>query len=130
MHLRRQEPTIDELEYVITENNQLIKPKFQTAQPPELLEETATSLLYKLKNGLKLRLYTGGTNRAEELMKTTGSKEFWTLSIKPFPNLKYTGDESENDEIVFEKAKIPFIPPMLRETAAIVDKAKKKHCLN
>ncbi len=57
---RRQELTIEELEFVILENNQLIKPKFQTAQPPELLEETATSLLYKLKNGLKLRLYTGG----------------------------------------------------------------------
>jgi DNA polymerase (family 10) len=43
---RRQEPTIDELEFVILENNQVIKPKFQTAQPPELLEETATSLLF------------------------------------------------------------------------------------
>ena len=123
---RRQELTIEELEFVILENNQLIKPKFQTAQPPELLEETATSLLYKLKNGLKLRLYTGGTNRAEELFKTTGCKEFVEVFTKKYPDLKYTGDETEDDAIVFEKAKIAYIPPMLRESAAIIDKAKSK----
>jgi len=123
---RRQELIIEELEFVITENNQLVKPKFQTAQPPELLEETATSLLYKLKNGLKLRLYTGCTNRAEELFKTTGCKEFVEAFNKGYPGLKYKGDETEGDEIVFEKAKVQFIPPMLRESAAIIEKAKKK----
>src|SRR6185503_1210903 len=86
---RRQELTIDELEFVVMENNQLIKPKFETAQPPELLEETATSLLYKLKNGLKLRLYTGGKNRAEELFNTTGCKEFVEAFKKAYPGLKY-----------------------------------------
>lgn len=123
---RRQELIIEELEFVITENNQLVKPKFQTAQPPELLEETATSLLYKLKNGLKLRLYTGCTNRVEELFKTTGCKEFVEAFDKAFPGLKYKGDETDDDAIIFEKAKIPFIPPMLRESAAIIEKAKKK----
>ncbi len=122
---RRQELTIDELEFVIMESNQLIKPKFQTAQPPELLEETATSLLYKLKNGLKLRLYTGCTNRAEELFRTTGCKEFVDAFRQAYPNLKCKGDETEDDAVLFEKAKIQFIPPMLRESAAIIDKAKK-----
>jgi len=123
---RRQELIIEELEYVITENNQLVKPKFQTAQPPELLEETATSLLYKLRNGLKLRLYTGCTNRAQELFKTTGCKEFVEAFDKAYPSLKYKGDETEDDAIIFEKAKIPYIPPMLRESAAIIEKAKNK----
>ena len=123
---RRQEPTIDELEFVILENNQVIKPKFQTAQPPELLEETATSLLYKLKTGLKLRLYTGGANRAEVLFNTTGCPEFVKAFQKEYPNLKYKGDETEDDAIIFEKAKIAYIPPFLRESAAIIEKAKKK----
>jgi DNA polymerase (family 10) len=122
---RRQELTIDELEFVVLENNQQIKPKFQTAQPPELLEETATTLSYKLKNGLKLRLYTGGTNRAEELFNTTGSDEFLEAFKKTYPSLKYSGDETEDDAIVFEKAKIQYIPPYLRETAGIIEKAKK-----
>jgi len=123
---RRQELIIEELEYVVMENNQLVKPKFQTAQPPELLEETATGLLYKLKNGLKLRLYTGCSNRAQELFKTTGCQEFVEAFNKTFPGLKYKGDETDDDTIIFEKARIPFIPPMLRESASIIEKAKKK----
>ncbi|MDP4262321.1 MAG: PHP domain-containing protein [Bacteroidota bacterium] len=123
---RRQELTIDELEYVILENNQVIKPKFQTAQPPELLEETATGLLYKLKNGLKLRLYTGGKNRAEELFNTTGSAEFLAAFQKKYPGLKYSGDETEDDAVIFDKAKIQYIAPALRESATILDKAKSK----
>ncbi len=125
-HYRRQALTIEELEFVILEPNGNIKPKFQTAQPPELLEETASSLLYKLKNGLKLRLHTGGTNRAEELFRTTGHPEFLEAFTKTFPGLKYRGDESDDDAVVFEKAGIPFIYPCMRETAEIIDRAKKK----
>ena len=42
---RRQDLTIDELEFVVNESNDKIKPKFLTAQPPELLEEKDDSLL-------------------------------------------------------------------------------------
>jgi DNA polymerase (family 10) len=121
---RRQEPTIDELEFVVLENNDVIKPKFQTAQPPELLEETQNSLLYKLKNGLKLRLFSGSDNRAEQLFNTTGNAEFLAAFQKSFPKLKFTGNETEDDAIVFTKAKIQYIPPCLRETAAIIENAK------
>jgi DNA polymerase (family 10) len=122
---RRQELTIDELEFVILEKNDFIKPKFQTAQPPELLDETPKSLLYQLKNGLKLRLYTGGNNRAGELFNTTGTKEFVDAFRKKFPTVKVMGIESENDEIQFNRAKIPFIPPFLRESGAILEKVIK-----
>ena len=122
---RRHDTTIDELEFVVLEKNEKIKPKFQTAQPPELLEETDSSLLYKLKNGLKLRLYTGGSNRAEQLFLTTGSAAFLEAFQKKYADLVYKGNETENDEVIFEKAKIQYIPAWLRETAAIIDKAKK-----
>lgn len=120
---RRQALTIEELEFVIAETNEIIKPKFQTAQPPELLEETNDNLLYKLKNGLKLRLYTGTQNITERQFLTTGSKEFTEAFKKIFPSVKYGA--AENDERVFSEAKIPFISPCLRETAAIIDKARK-----
>lgn len=123
---RRQSVTIEEMEFVVLEKNEKIKPRFQSAQPPELLEETSNSLLFKLKNGLKLKLYTGGSNRAEELFKTTGNTEFLETFSKAFPGLKYTGDETEEDEIVFSKAGIDYIPPCMRETAAVIDLAKKK----
>jgi DNA polymerase (family 10) len=118
---RRQELTIEELEFVVLEKNELIKPKFQTAQPPELLEETESSLLFKLKNGLKLRLYTGGNNMAGQLFRTTGSPEF----LQAYSNLY--GDPSLagiDDKIYFDHFNLPFIEPCLRETAAILEKAK------
>ncbi len=122
---RRQSLTIEELEFVVVETAGNIKPKFQTAQPPELVEETANSLLYKLKNGLKLRLYHGGTNMAAQLFNTTGSPEFLGAFNQSFPGLSDTGDEAMDDEIIFTKAKIPYIPPCQRETVAIIDKAKQ-----
>ena len=121
---RRQDLTIEELEFIILESKEQIKPKFLTAQPPELLEENDTSLLYKLKNGLKLRLYHGQANRAVQLFKTTGNAAFLEAFDQQFSNLDCTGDECENDEIIFEKAKIAYIPPCLRETPGIIAKAR------
>jgi DNA polymerase (family 10) len=121
---RRQYPIIEEMEFVVLENNEVIKPKFITAQPPELLEENDTTLLYQLKNGLKLRLYTGKSSMEEKLFITTGSREFTDAFLKSFPSLKFN-NESGNDEPVFVNAKIPFILPCLRESAEIITKAKK-----
>jgi DNA polymerase IV (family X) len=59
---RRQLLTLKELEFVVDATKAIIKPKFQTAYPPELLEDNEDSLLYKLTNGLKLRLYCNSTN--------------------------------------------------------------------
>jgi len=122
---RRQELVIHELEFVIRETNETVKPKFQTAHPPELLEETENSLLYQLKNGLKLRLHTGTNNIVEKQFLTTGSKEFTDSFTKSFPALKFDTSHAEDDQVVFAEAKIPYIHPCLRESATIIDKAKE-----
>ena len=122
---RRQELVIEELEFAVTASNKEIKPKFLTAYPPELLEETDSSLLYKLKNGLKIRLYTGKVNLTEHQFITTGSKEFIDAFKKTFPLLNYPAN-AEDDKEVFEKAGIQYIPPCLRENPAIINKAKKQ----
>ena len=124
---RRQELTIDEMEFIVLEKNDTIKPKFITAQPPELLEETETSLLYKLKNGLKLRLYTGVKNRAEQLFLTTGSKDFINAFKKEFPTLVNDSKKISEDEEIFSNAGLQYIPPCMRETEAVIELAKKKH---
>lgn len=121
---RRQYPIIEEMEFVVLENNDAIKPKFMTAQPPELLEEKESTLLYQLKNGLKLRLYTGKGSMEEKLFMTTGSPEFTEAFVKIFPSLKFDKD-SKDDEPVFSNAKIPFILPCLRESGEIIEQAKK-----
>lgn len=121
---RRQDLIINELEFVVLEDNAAIKPKFQTAQPPELLEETSTTLLYKLKNGLKLRLYTGKKNKPEQLFITTGSVSFLDAFQEQFPNIQYPVG-GKGDEGIFEAAKIQYIPPALRESGNIIERAKK-----
>lgn len=122
---RRQELTIEELEYVVLLPNEKIKPAFQTAQPPELLEEMPDSLLYQLKNGLKLRLYTGRTTMAEALFKTTASAEFLSAFEETFPALDYA-KAGEDEEALFRQAGIPVIPPCLRETADNIIAARQQ----
>lgn len=122
---RRQEPIIEEMGFVILENSDVIKPKFQTAQPPQLLEEKENTLLYQLRNGLKLRLYTGKGLMEEKLFLTTGSKDFVAAFKKSFPSLKFENKEPDNDEAIFKQVKIQYIDPCLRESAVIIEKAKK-----
>jgi DNA polymerase (family 10) len=120
---RRQALTIEEMEFIVLENNDSIKPKFQTAQPPELLEEKENTILYKLKNGLKLRLHTGQGKMDERLFTTSCSEDFLNAFQRFFPSVKYSGKEV-GDDSVFIQAKIPVIPPFMRETASIIEKAK------
>lgn len=122
---RRQELIIEELEFVVLEANETIKPKFQTAQPPELTEETDNSIQYKLRNGLRLRLFTGGTNMAEELFRTTGSSGFLKAFSETYTSFDFsTSAAGEPDSSVFKQLNLPFIPPSLREDAAIIEMAK------
>ncbi len=120
---RRHALTIEELEFVINEENKTVKPKFETAQPPELLEENEDNLLYKLKNGLKLRLYTGQQNIIEQQFLTTGSSSFVEAFQSSFPSINIKNAKSEEE--IFKAAGIPYIIPCLRENKRIIDKAKE-----
>lgn len=122
---RRQALTIEEMEFVVLEDNDTIKPKFQTTQPPELLEEKEGVILYKLKNGLKLRLHTGKGKMDERLFNTSASEEFLTVFRKTFPSIKFTG-KGKADNAVFEQVNIPVIPPFMREKVEVIEKAKQK----
>jgi DNA polymerase (family X) len=120
---KRQLEIIDELEFVINSTNDLIKPKLLSANPPQLLEESPNSLLYKLHNGLRLRFYTD-PNFKERLFKTSGSNEFAAAFEQAFINIDYTVINGEDDSAIFTQANINYIPPCLRETAAIIETAK------
>ena len=119
---RRQEVTLDELEFVVARPTSEVKPAFQTAQPPELLHENDQELLYKLKNGLKLHLYTGSTNLAERLFYTTGPAHFTETFTNKFPAARF--NESDNhDSSVFTNAGITPVPAYLRGLANVLDLA-------
>ena len=120
---RRQATTIEELEFVVNAENATIKPKFETAQPPELLEENEDNLLYKLKNGLQLRLYTGTENIFLQQFITTGSSEFITAFSEKFPAALQSNPESE--AAIFANAGMAVIPPFLREDKKIIELAEQ-----
>lgn len=122
---RRQDPTIDELEFVVAKSNAVIKPAFQTAQPPELLLEDDGNLVYKLKNGLKLHLYTGEKNAHERLFLTTGPLAFTDLFKKQFPAAAFSKATGNNDDAIFSSAGITYIPPFLREAKSILERTGK-----
>lgn len=119
---RRQELTLEELEFVVLKPTEAIKPAFQTAQPPELLEEKTDSLLYKLKNGLKLRLYAGSGSLASSLFIHTGVPEFTAAFETKFPGL-LNNNTFTSEEALFSKAGIPYIPPCMRESAEVITRA-------
>lgn len=122
---KRQLEIIDELEYVIKARNEAVKPKFQSANPPELLEENPDNLLYKLLNGLKLRLYTGEDALGKRLFMTSGSTEFTGAFLKQFPKTEFSAATGADDSPIFAQAKISYIAPCLRESASVIDRAKK-----
>ena len=118
---RTQQVTISELSFVIRKTTKEIKPAFATAQPPELLEETETTLRYQLKNGLKLQLLAAPTNYTETLFKTSCSTEFLATFEK-----QYAGQliNSDTEEALFKEIGLTYIPACLRENESILVKAK------
>lgn len=122
---KRQLLTIEELEFVINHSNEVVKQKMQSAQPPQLLEETKDHLLYKLNNGLKLRFYTGTQHRDERLFHTSGSQEFIDAFKKNFSKIDFSlNGKEDDDKHFFDQAGIHYIEPYLRESAAIIQTAK------
>lgn len=122
---KRQLEVIDELEYAVNSSNELIKPKFISANPPELMEETPNSLLYKLTNGLRLRLYTGKAEFKKHLFWYSGSDEFIAAFTEAFPGTDYNAITGNDDTVLFTDAGLHFIPSYARETAAVIATAKK-----
>jgi DNA polymerase (family 10) len=120
---KRQLEIVDELEYVVKSSIEDIKPKFLTANPPELLEENADSLLYKLLNGLKLRLHSAPTSFEKRCFFTSGSPEFVNEFIFRFPDIEFSGSSPSDDSAVFKDAGISYIPYCARETPEIIERA-------
>ncbi len=123
---RRQALTLEELEFVVAEPLSSIKPKFNTAHPPALLEETEQSLLYELKNGLRLRLYSTEQPLARRLFWTTGSPEFLeAYELLPTRNNNLFVNACSEEEL-FEAKELPFIAACKRERASVLQYRSKQ----
>ncbi|WP_040680289.1 helix-hairpin-helix domain-containing protein [Niabella aurantiaca] len=119
----RQLPTLHELEFIVAEKLEFIKQKFQTAYPPELLEETANSVLYKLNNGLRLRVYAILEGIPQFLFSTSSAPEFSKAFQQRFYDGNFESTTFSSESEIFEKANLPYIPACLRESVSIIDRA-------
>ncbi len=118
---RRQALTIEELEFVVNETTEQVKPKFETAYPPELLEDKPDSLLYLLRNGLRLRLYTGKGDLVRRQFMTTNAPAFTEQFLQDYPSLTFNDtDPFATDDVIFKEAGIPVIPACLREAPYVI----------
>lgn len=120
---RKQELVIDTLEFVIKGTMTVVKPKFQTAQPPEIIEESSDHIIYKLKNGLKLHLHVVETNLIETIFHTSASPAFIESFQRKFPSISFSDPEIVSEEKLFHKAGIPYIAPCLRDLPQMLDMA-------
>ncbi|GAB3013534.1 helix-hairpin-helix domain-containing protein [Niabella terrae] len=121
---RRQLLTIKELEFIVQADAALIQKKFQSQYPPELVEENSDSLLYKLNNGLKLRLYiTTGNKWAAQFLKTA-SMDFIDAFMGDNDRAGFDIRNFESEEAIFREAELPYIPPFLRENREIITRAR------
>lgn len=123
---RRQLLVIKELEFVIAAPVDVIKPKFQTAYPPELLEETAAFVLYKLTNGLKLKLYFGTESFYKKQFLYSGGESFIQAFTEHFGKKKFDATQFLSEADIFEQAGLDFVPPYFRESHEAVELAKHK----
>ena len=121
----RQLPTLYELEFIVAAPLKSIQQKFQTAYPPELLEETDHSVLYKLNNGLRLRIYSVLKNIPQFLFTTSSSPEFAQAFKETYYPEDFDTQTCNSETAIFEKAQLPFIPAPLRESVATIERAAK-----
>ena len=119
---RRQEETLDELEFVIAADSKMISSVLDKQTEFELLEKDSTVLQYRYDKGIKLKIFTSESdNRLEKLFTTTGSDVFVAAFNEKFPAESF--NKSKNEQDLFKKQGIQYIPPALRVNSSILDLA-------
>ncbi len=123
---RRQALTLEELEFVVVSSIDSIKAIFNTAHPPVLLEETEQTLLYELKNGLRLKAHATREPLDRQLFWTTGSPEFLE-AFRKLPSIDDAALAAARTELeIFAAKGLPFIEACRRESGAILQKAARQ----
>lgn len=118
--IRRQNETVEFIEIVTDLRKEELDKEFETIPDTVIEEEPNNRLQVRIPGQPRLRFHLCDTHSFfHTLFMTTGSEEF----ISAFAS-RYNVPESMQDEhVVFAENKLAYIPPMLRETAAILDEA-------
>lgn len=116
---RRQQPIIDELEFVIGMPIDQVAEKFRSLESFDRLDNTDDALLLHYKEHIKIKVYgVEAEHFATKLFTTTGTETFLDAFFAHAG--QSSGGAEATEEAIFAHAGTAFIPPALRETAAIV----------
>jgi len=119
---RRQEETIETLEYVVAADKKNLIDSLSTQTQFVLLEESEDFILYKYDGIIKIKVFTSDkASISGRLFTTTGSQVFIDAFNSQYPNADM---KVASEEEIFSKLNLQYIEPCLRETAEVVETAK------
>lgn len=117
--MRRQNETVEFVEIVTDISLTTIGMEFE-AVPETVIEEEGEELIVKMPGQARLKFYfCGGEDFYATLFATTGSEEF----MNAFTDRYSIPEHAETEEEIFTANGLAFIPPMMRETAGVLDRA-------
>ena len=120
----RQLEIIHELQLVIDDTTENIENKLSAVPSFELVEKNQYDLLYRATVGLKIRLYgCDNTPFMQQVFFKNCSDEFGEAFAQKYNSIDYTA--CENEQIIFKKAAIHYIPACQREAVSIIKKAQE-----
>lgn len=119
--IRRQNETVEFVEIVTDHNKDALIKIFDIVPDTVIEQEPNDTVVVKMPNQPRVRFhFTDAAHFIHTLFMTTGSSEFLGAFMS-----KYAIPEApKSEEEVFSANGLAYIPPMLRETADILDKAK------
>lgn len=119
---RRQLEVIDQIDWLTTTPLHAIE-AFYTGIAYSVIEKSTAKIILKGPENIRLCFYHASVDDwAKQLFITTASPEFLDYWNKNFPT--WADNNYVDEAAIFDAASIGYIEPALRETAAIIDRAK------
>lgn len=120
----RHAETISMLEFVIPEPPDDILVTLDKKADFTLLEKEEDYLVYHYGERIKVKLVLAEESTLnEKSFYTSGSEAFTAAFLQQFPDIRFK--KKAGDEYIFKDLGIQYIPPFLREDAAIIDLARE-----
>ena len=117
---RRQMEVIDSLDWVTTVSSDQLQ-NYLINEQITLVSDRDGMLILSAENTLLLRFYTTTKEEFYQTLFDTSASEVFLNAWKGYANKK---KEADSEEAIFKAAGINYIPPYLRETESIIEKAK------
>jgi DNA polymerase (family 10) len=114
---RRQMDVIQKLEWVTTASKDELN-KYLVKDETSIIEESEEYIAYLANEAIPLHFHLATETKFENILFKTSASHAFLLALGAIPETAVS--ESE----IFEQAKLPYIPPYLRESVDVLEKIK------